>query len=93
MIDTTLASDNPLQFRKNLLKRKQKLIVIIDDKIRDEELQCYFNREAAKKSVLSSCKIDKNEYLAGEEILSTNQCRIIERTKFTYSPLGKALVK
>ena len=31
--DTTLAPDNPLRFRKNLLERIQKLIITIDDKI------------------------------------------------------------
>ena len=34
----------------------------IDDKIRDEKLQCDINREAAKISVLSSRKIDKYKY-------------------------------
>ena len=36
--DTTLASDNPSHFRKNLLERISKLIMTIDDKIRDEKL-------------------------------------------------------
>ena len=36
-IDTTLASDNSLRFRKNLLERIQKLIMTIDDKIKDEK--------------------------------------------------------
>ena len=31
----------------------------IDDKIRDEKLQYYINREATKISALSSGKIDK----------------------------------
>ena len=51
------------------------------------------NREAAKISALSSCKINKHEYLAGEEILPSNQKQIIEQAKFTYSPLGKAFEK
>ena len=37
----------------------------IDDKIRDEKLQYDINREAAKISVLSSGKLDKNENLTG----------------------------
>ena len=41
----------------------------IDDKIRDEKLQHDINREAAKILALSSRKIDKYEYLTGEEIL------------------------
>ena len=62
----------------------------IDDKIRDEKLQYDINREAAKISALSSGKIDKYEYLTGEEILPSNQRQIIEQVKFTYSSLGKA---
>ena len=38
-IDTTLPSDNTLHFRKKIVKRKQKLIMIIDDKIKDKKLQ------------------------------------------------------
>ena len=34
--DTTLASDNPLRFRRNRLKRIQK-VVAINDKIRNEK--------------------------------------------------------
>ena len=67
--------------------------MIIDDKIRDEKLQYDINREAAKISALSSDKIDKYEYLTGEEILPSNTQQIIEQAKFTYSPLGKAFEK
>ena len=45
----------------------------IDDKIIDEKLQYVINREAAKVSALSYGKIGKYEYLAGEEILLSNQ--------------------
>ena len=65
----------------------------IDDKIRDEKLQYDINREAAKILALSSRKIDKYEYLTGEEILPPDQRRVIEQAKFTYSPLGKAFEK
>ena len=65
----------------------------IEDQIRDEKLQYDVNREAAKISALSSGKIDKYEYLTGEEILPSNQQQIIEQAKFTYSPLGKAFEK
>ena len=58
----------------------------------DEKLQYDINREAAKIS-LSSSKIDKYEYLTGEEILPSNQQQITEQAKFTYSPLGKAFEK
>ena len=32
----------------------------------------------------------KYEYLTGEEILPSDQGRVIEQARFTYSPLGKA---
>ena len=65
----------------------------INDQIKDEKLQYDINREAAKISALSSGKICKYEYLTGEDILPSNQQQIIEQTKFTYSPLGKAFEK
>ena len=65
----------------------------IEDQIKDEELQYDINREAAKISALSSGKIDKYEYLTGEEILPSNQQQIIQQAKFNYSPLGKAIEK
>ena len=62
----------------------------IEDQNRDEKLQYDINREAVKISLVSSGKIDKYEYLTGEEILLSNQQQILEQTKFTYSPLGKS---
>ena len=62
----------------------------IDDQIRDEKLQYDIGREAVKISALSSCKIRKDEYLTGEEILPSNRQQIIEQARFTYSLLGKA---
>ena len=56
-------------------------------------MQYDINREAAKISALSSEKIDKYEYLTGEEILPSDQKRVIEQATFTYSPLGKVLEK
>ena len=58
-----------------------------------EKLQYDINREAAKISALSSGKIDKYEYLTGDEILPFDQRRVIEQAKFAYSPLGKAFEK
>ena len=55
----------------------------IDDKIKDEKLQYNINKEAAKISALSSGKIDKYEVLTGEEILPSDESRIIEQAKFT----------
>ena len=65
----------------------------IDDKIKDKKLQYEINKETAKISPLSSGKLDKYEYLTGEEILPSNERQIIEQEKFTYSPLGKAFEK
>ena len=65
----------------------------INDQIRDEKLQYDVNREAAKISALSSGKIHKHVYLAGEDMLPSNQQQIIEQKKFTCSPLGKAFEK
>ena len=56
-------------------------------------MQYNINREAAKISALSSGKIDKYEYLTGEEIVNFNQRQITEQAKFAYSALGKAFQK
>ena len=61
-VDATLASDNTLRFRKNILERIQKTIVKYDGKVKDEKLQYDISREAAKISALISGKIDKYEY-------------------------------
>ena len=65
----------------------------INDQIENEKRQYDINREAAKISALSSCKIDQYQYLTDEEILPSNQKQIIEQAKFTYSPLGKDFEK
>ena len=65
----------------------------IDDKIKDEKLQHDISREAAKILALWSGKIDKYEFPTSEEILSSDQSRIIEQVKFPYFPLGKAFRK
>ena len=61
----------------------------IDDKIEDEKLQYDISIEATKILALSSGRVDKYEYFTGEQILPSDQSRIIEQTKFTYSPLNK----
>ena len=65
----------------------------IEDQIRDEKRQYDINLEAAKIPALSSGKIDQYEYPTDEEILPSNQQKIIEQVKFTYSPLGKVFEK
>ena len=49
-------------------------------KIKDEKLQHDINREAANISALSFSKIDKYENLTGEEILPSDQRRVIEQS-------------
>ena len=68
-------------------------MMTINDQIKDEKLQYNINREPAKISALSSGKLHKYEYLTGEDILPSTQQQIIQQTKFTYSPLGKAFDK
>ena len=65
----------------------------INNQIKHEKLQYDINREAAKISALSSGKLDKYEYVTVEDISPSNQQVIIEQTKFTYSPSGKAFDK
>ena len=80
VLDTTFASDNILHFSKNLLEKK-KLVMAIDDNIRDEKLESDINKEAARWSGLSSGKIDKCEYLTDEELLPPDQRSMIEHAK------------
>ena len=55
----------------------------IDDQIIDKKIQYDINRIYAKISALLSGKIDKYEYLIGEEMLPSNQKQITEQAKFT----------
>ena len=64
-----------------------------DDQIKDKKLQYDINREAANIAALSSSKIDKYEYLTGEEILPSNENQVMEQPKFTNFSLGKAFKK
>ena len=65
----------------------------IDDKIKDQKLQSNINREPTKISALSSGKLDKYEYVTGEEILNSDWRKMTEQAKSTYSTLGNTLVK
>ena len=51
----------------------------INDYIRDEKIQYYINRGAAKTSTLSSGETRKYEYPTGKDILPSNQQQIIEQ--------------
>lgn len=69
-------------------------MITIDGKIEDEKSQYDANVAAAKISWLSSSsKIDKEEYLKGEELLSTQQHSLKEDGKLSYSLLGKVFEK
>lgn len=65
-------------FRNNI-----KITITINGKIIDEKFQNDINKEAAKTSALLSGKIDKYQYLTGEEMLPNNQIQMIEHAKFT----------
>ena len=75
-----LTSSNPLRFGKILFNNNMIKIMTINYQIRDEKLQYDVNREAAKISGLSSGKIYKYEYLTCQDILPSNQQKIIEET-------------
>ena len=51
------------------------------------EAQDDLGRKAAKISALSSNKLDKYEYLAGEDL--DLEPSTVEQAKFEYSPLGR----
>ena len=65
----------------------------IDDKIKDQNFLNDINREATKRSAISSGKIDKYKSHRGEEIIPSSRSQMIEQTKFMYFLLGKFLEK
>ena len=65
----------------------------IDNRIRDQKLQCVINKETAKISASSFINIYKHKYLTGEEILPSNQRQIIEQAKLTDSLLSRIIEK
>ena len=89
--DTVLVTDNILRFRCKILKRIQKLIMTIDEKIRDEKIHNDINREALKISALPSGSNYHHKYLTGKEILLPDQSIMIENAKLIYCPLDKSL--
>ena len=64
----------------------------IDDKIKDDKIQCDINIEAAKRSALSG-KNDKYDYLTSKETLPSNQRKLTEQARFAYSLSGNAFEK
>ena len=77
----------------NILEKISKIIIIIDDKSRDQKLKYDINKEAAKISALSSKNIDKYEHVTSEDILHSDQRRVIKQAKSTFFFLGKVLEK
>ena len=96
MSDTTLPSDNPLRFRKNLLKTtvSQKLRTI-DIKIEQIKVQSILNRETVKISAIQLGNDAKYEFLTGKYILLQKYFLETAATikRFGYSLLGSELKK
>ena len=60
---------------------------ILDDKIKANQAQYDFGREAAQIPVLSSKDLlEKYKYLTGEDL--GHRPSVLKKTKFEYSPLG-----
>ena len=66
-------------YKKCTSKAYSFLGIDVIDKIRGEKLQYDIDREAAKISALSSGKINKYEIFTGEELLLSDQRRVIEQ--------------
>ena len=64
---------------------------ILDENIKANQIQSDLDRLAAKISALSAKKLDKYEYLTGEDL--GYKPDVIQRAKFEYSPLGEAFNK
>ena len=60
-------------------------VKILDDKIKANKAQHELDREAAKISALSSGRLEKYEYLTGEDL--GYKADVIQKVKFKYSPL------
>ena len=62
-------------------------IKILNNKIRSNQAQYDLDRQNAKISALSRGKLDKYEYLAGEDL--GYKPDVVQKAKFEYSPLGQ----
>ena len=62
-------------------------IKTLDDKVKTNQAQYNLDREADKISALSLGKLDKHEYLAGDDL--TPKSESIEEATFEYSQLNK----
>ena len=68
-----------------------KQIKILDDKIKQNQADYDLCRQNAKISALISGKLDKYEYLTGEDL--GYRPDPVQKTKFEYSPLGQVFRK
>ena len=66
-------------------------IKIFDDKIKQNQADYDLYRQNAKISALSSGKLDKYEYLTGEDL--GYRLDPVQKAKFEYSPFGQAFNK
>ena len=64
---------------------------ILDNKIRQNKADYVSYRKNAKISVLSSGKLDKYEYLTGEDL--GYRPDPVQKARFEYSPLGRVFNK
>ena len=64
---------------------------ILDRKMRQNQGDYDVYRRDAKISTLSSCKLDKHEYLTGEDL--GYKPDPVKKAKFEYSPLGQVFNK
>ena len=60
-----------------------------NQQILGEKLQDNINKDIAKMSALSLCKIDKYKYFTRKEILPSGSSQVIEQAKFICSALGR----
>ena len=73
--DTTLSSDNPLQFRKNLLQMSiSEKIKTIDSKINQNKTWHDLDRQTAKISALSSEKLVNIDFWLANIFYQTKNC-------------------
>ena len=66
-------------------------VKILDDKIKATKAQYNLDRDTAKIFALSSDKLEKYEYFTGEDL--GYKPNVVQKAKFEYFPLGKALNK
>ena len=64
---------------------------ILDNKIRQNQADYHLYRKNAKISALSSGKLDKYDYLTGEDL--GYRPDLVQKAKFEYSPLGQVFNK